>query len=71
MFGNLLELIAGCGIRELKCETLKQCYPIMKRCDGVPDCLDGSDEKDCTKDSMTVSTVYNTHQYFKCFLFKC
>ncbi|CAG0913244.1 unnamed protein product [Notodromas monacha] len=39
--------VAACSPGELMCGDGK-CYPIMWKCDGDSDCVDGSDESNCT-----------------------
>lgn len=36
-----------CSHSEWKCATKKQCIPDMWKCDGEPDCQDGTDEENC------------------------
>uniref|UniRef100_A0A8C5JCH0 Sortilin-related receptor n=1 Tax=Junco hyemalis TaxID=40217 RepID=A0A8C5JCH0_JUNHY len=36
-----------CGRFEFECQQLHKCIPNWKRCDGVRDCQDGTDERSC------------------------
>ncbi|KAG1649942.1 CD109 antigen [Nymphon striatum] len=47
--------------RYMSCSTGKYCYPIEKRCNGVNDCQDKSDEANCVNDELRDldSTIYH------------
>ncbi|XP_065553451.1 sortilin-related receptor isoform X3 [Lathamus discolor] len=40
-----------CSRFELECQQLHKCIPNWKRCDGVRDCQDGTDERNCPTQS--------------------
>lgn len=37
-----------CQSQQFPCVISEQCIPIEKRCNGVTDCIDGTDERNCT-----------------------
>ena len=40
---------AACSDFEFKCSTSTMCIPGEKKCNGIQDCSDGSDEQGCRK----------------------
>ena len=40
------------GSEEFTCFNSSDCIPLRDRCDGVPDCPEGEDEKFCCKDTL-------------------
>jgi len=40
-------LCSGCPMWSMLCDNA--CIPVTKRCDGVQDCVDASDEANCGK----------------------
>lgn len=49
-------ILADCTESEFRCSN-GQCIPAMRRCDSAVDCVDGSDESDCTLEGMHASSV--------------
>ena len=43
--------VSECSPNEFTCLKVKQCIPLLKACDGIADCLDASEELDCTASS--------------------
>lgn len=38
-----------CEPNQMKCISTGQCIPLEFKCDGINDCADDSDERDCSK----------------------
>jgi hypothetical protein len=45
-----------CNADEFKCDTTDECFTLAWKCDGIVDCSDDSDEKDCP------GMLYNIHE---------
>jgi Low-density lipoprotein receptor domain class A len=41
----------GCGDEMFECHSSKKCIPLKWRCDSFNDCLDKSDETNCSQDN--------------------
>lgn len=50
----------GCRRFQFKCHSNNECIAIYNICDGINQCLDGSDEKYCTEPSLT-NTIRDAH----------
>ena len=37
-----------CSVAEFQCKTMSSCIPLSWQCDNDKDCLDGSDEENCS-----------------------
>ena len=49
---------AACSDFEFKCSTSTMCIPGEKKCNGIQDCSDGSDEQGCRKYLLTYLVIF-------------
>ncbi|XP_068220401.1 very low-density lipoprotein receptor-like [Palaemon carinicauda] len=62
---------SGCRPNEFACET-GQCLSMEKRCDGIDDCIDTSDEIECPTTTVLTSTLVSCYaNEFECDLDRC
>ncbi len=49
----MFTMYLGCDSSQFTCGSGSvRCVDVSKRCDKTPDCLDGSDERDCGEDDL-------------------
>ena len=60
----------ACGRQKIECKSQKQCIDILLICNGVSDCIDGSDEERCTS-SMLSSRIPYLIKSENVILYKC
>ena len=40
--------VKQCSAQEFQCKTMSSCIPLSWQCDNDKDCVDGSDEENCS-----------------------
>jgi len=57
--GNTRSLSAGCLHTQFMCWSDASCVPLGNHCDGIPDCVDQSDEFSCTSKHCWLDLQFN------------
>lgn len=65
-----VEIVAPCPSSDFTCID-GSCIPLSKKCDSVPDCTSGEDERNCTSGYGTWQVLMSQMFYFLEFCFCC